>query len=127
VTLYVSGDQQRQIATPILVPRIGCGGHKEVAVNDFVALVVVEPVVFLVGPTLGLFFQHRCHETKVANKLIGGQLKVSVPALFLACPACRRFPDVLGDGASLTPVTCFIAPDKGNWSVTAMPPTTVST
>ena len=46
---------------PILVPHVRGGGLKEVSINDFVTLVVVEAVVFLVSPPPGLFFQHDCH------------------------------------------------------------------
>ena len=49
------------------MPHIGCRSHKKIPVNDFMALVVVETVICLVGPTLGLFFQHNCHDTKVAR------------------------------------------------------------
>jgi len=60
-------DQHGEFATPILMPRIGCGSHQEIAVDDFIALVVIELVILLVGPTPGLFFEHWCHEAKLAN------------------------------------------------------------
>ena len=34
----------------------GCGDHKEVAFDDFIALVVIELVVLLVRPTLDWLF-----------------------------------------------------------------------
>ena len=50
-----------KFANPILMPRVWCRSHKQIAIDDFVALIIIEAVVLLVVPTLGLFFQHGCH------------------------------------------------------------------
>ena len=51
------------------MPGIGSGGHKKMTVNDFVTLVVIEFVVFLVSPTFGLFFNCRSHGSKLSLNL----------------------------------------------------------
>src|SRR5213596_4223903 len=68
------------------MPGVRCGSHKQFAGDDLVALVIVELVILLVGPTLGLFFQHFCHRgnlvwcltnsyTFVALKLAWGEAR----------------------------------------------------
>ncbi len=41
-----------ECANPSLMPRVRCGRHKQLAIADFVALVVVELIILLVGPAL---------------------------------------------------------------------------
>ncbi|MEO8429668.1 MAG: hypothetical protein ABI651_21465, partial [Verrucomicrobiota bacterium] len=49
------------------MPDVRCRGHKKVAVDNFIALVIIEPRILLVGPTFGLFFEYGCHRANLTK------------------------------------------------------------
>src|SRR4051812_110696 len=60
------------------MPGIWCGSHKEIAVDDFVALVIIETVILLVGPAPALFLSHYRHAFSLANFARCSQRKLAL-------------------------------------------------